>query len=104
MTSSAADLITSGRGADVITSGDDTGFVYAFITDPEIGIGTLALSGFGVASAGDLAFATLPAGNTTLQLSPSRFIVFEGQNDTTAIAPGASGSVFVQVPTAGVRG
>jgi len=82
-----ADTTTGRAGADsfVFASGEETGFVAEFVTDYELGIDRLELNGFGYTSADDLTWSTAASGDTALQLSPTRFVVFEGITDQTAL-------------------
>ena len=84
-------------GADVFefTFGEETTFVAEFITDYEVGTDTLDLIDFGYSSAGDLTFTTAGSGDVAIQLTPSRFIVFEGHTDVAAIEADASTWNFV---------
>ena len=82
-----ADRMTGLSGGDefVFTAGEETSFVAEFITDYEPGVDSLTLEGFGYSSAADLTFATAGSGDVALQLTPTRFIVFEGYSDQLQI-------------------
>lgn len=82
-----ADQMTGLSGADefVFTSGEETGFVAEFVTDYELGVDTLTLLNFGFTSAEDLTFTTAGSGDVSLQLAPTRFVVFEGYQDQTVL-------------------
>ncbi|MDF0598562.1 Ig-like domain-containing protein, partial [Psychromarinibacter halotolerans] len=92
-----ADQLSGRDGADVFefTFGEETTFVAEFITDYEVGTDTLDLIDFGYSSAGDLTFTTAGSGDVAIQLTPSRFIVFEGHTDVAAIEADASTWNFV---------
>ena len=92
-----ADQLSGRDGADVFefTFGEETTFVAEFITDYEVGTDTLDLIDFGYSSAGDLTFTTAWSGDVAIQLTPSRFIVFEGHTDVAAIEADASSWNFV---------
>ena len=77
---SATALIMGGNSHPLSIPQDTT----EFITDYEVGTDTLDLIDFGYSSAGDLTFTTAGSGDVAIQLTPSRFIVFEGHTDVAA--------------------
>jgi len=82
-----ADRLTGRDGADrfEFTSGEETSFVADFITDYEA-VDTVVLDGFGFTSADDLTFSNVATGDLVLELTASRFVVFEGLTDQAELS------------------
>jgi len=73
------DRMTGRDGADsfVFSAGEEIGFAGEFITDFEAA-DTVVLDGFGFSSIEDLSFFNVASGDIALELTATRFVIFEG--------------------------